>query len=166
MIRLPVLLLAALVATASLVLFRTSYEVQALAERLGALNREIVHEQQAIRVLRAEWAYLNQPARLRELAERHSSLAPAMAGQIIARLDEIPTPLPKTPGTPIYPLPARKPNRVDPGPALVAHAAPATTEKVVLQTAQAAVRAGPAGDAVDLLLANFRRQQNGPEPAQ
>lgn len=44
----------------------TTQEAQARAERL---QREIGQQRQRLRMLRAEWAYLNRPDRLRDLAE-------------------------------------------------------------------------------------------------
>jgi len=46
----------------------------------------------AIRVLRAEWAYLTEPARLQELSARFLDLAPVPARQM-ASLSELPGPM-------------------------------------------------------------------------
>jgi hypothetical protein len=45
-----------------------------VSRELASLNAELVREQQAIRVLRAEWSYLSQPSRLQALAKRHLPL--------------------------------------------------------------------------------------------
>jgi cell division protein FtsL len=58
----------------SLALFSVKYQVQDLEGELVDLNRSIKVEQQAIRVLKAEWSHLNNPERLRGLAERHLGL--------------------------------------------------------------------------------------------
>jgi cell division protein FtsL len=58
----------------SLALFSVKYQVQDLEGELANLNRSIKAEQQAIRVLKAEWSHLNNPERLRGLAERHLGL--------------------------------------------------------------------------------------------
>lgn len=79
----------ALASLASVILYQTSYEVQEQADRLASLNRQIVAEQDAIQVLRAEWAYLNDPARLERLVAQHLLLQPTQAAQIVA-LDAIP----------------------------------------------------------------------------
>ncbi len=63
-------------------LFHVKYEVQALEEELAGLNAAILKEQQQIHVLRAEWSYLNTPARLEELAARHLDLRPVETAQI------------------------------------------------------------------------------------
>ena len=51
-------------------LFVIKHEVQNLETRLQALNTEIIADQDATQVLQAEWAYLNQPARLEALSTR------------------------------------------------------------------------------------------------
>ena len=58
----------------SLALFSVKYQVQDLEGELVDLNRSIKAEQQAVRVLKAEWSHLNNPDRLRGLAERHLGL--------------------------------------------------------------------------------------------
>jgi cell division protein FtsL len=63
-------------------LFHVKYQVQALEDRLAKLNRAIVHEQEQIHVLRAEWTYLDRPERIEELAKKYLDLAPPKASQI------------------------------------------------------------------------------------
>ena len=46
-------------------------------------RRSIAKEAEAIRVLKAEWSYLNQPERLQALARRHLTLGPTAAAQIV-----------------------------------------------------------------------------------
>lgn len=50
---------------------------------LAALKAQVVSEHEAIRVLKAEWSYLNQPERLQTLAREHLPLAPTGASQIV-----------------------------------------------------------------------------------
>ncbi|HJM51757.1 MAG TPA: hypothetical protein QGF63_18190 [Alphaproteobacteria bacterium] len=66
-------LLAALMAYG---LYNMKYEVKGLEGRLTGLNRQLLEQDEAIQVLRAEWSYLNRPARLQRLAQRHLELAP------------------------------------------------------------------------------------------
>ena len=94
MIRLGVLMWVWLIAGAAGVLFHVSYDVTSLEDDLSALNRDIVREQEAIRVLRAEWSYLNQPERLRNLAEELTSLVPIAPAQVIESATVLPMPLP------------------------------------------------------------------------
>lgn len=68
-------------------LYQLKYEVQAKEERLARLNRQILQEQEAIHVLNAEWAFLNRPDRLADLANRHlemTPVAPAQFGKVAA----------------------------------------------------------------------------------
>ncbi len=51
--------------------YRVNYETQAAEARVHELRYQIARERENIAVLRAEWAYLNRPDRLRELAEVH-----------------------------------------------------------------------------------------------
>lgn len=95
MIRLGVLMWVWLIAGAAGVLFNVSYDVTALEDDLATLNRDIVREQEAIRVLRAEWSYLNQPERLRTLAEELTSLVPIAPSQVIESAAALPMPLPQ-----------------------------------------------------------------------
>jgi hypothetical protein len=62
-------------------LYQLKYEVQAKEERLARLNRQIQLEQEAIHVLNAEWAFLNRPDRLAELANRHLEMTPVAPAQ-------------------------------------------------------------------------------------
>jgi hypothetical protein len=49
--------------------YRVNYETQQAEARVEDLRFQIARERENIAVLRAEWAYLNRPDRLRELAE-------------------------------------------------------------------------------------------------
>ncbi len=90
-------------------LYSLSYEVQRLDSELKGLGREIMAEHEAIEVLRAEWAYLNQPAVLERSANRHLSLGPIAPGQI-ASLGELPV-RPGPAPTQLIPYPRAKPVR-------------------------------------------------------
>ena len=64
-------------------LYNGVYAAKAHERELLALNAEVVKEREAIRVLRAEWSYLNQPERLQALARKHLALAPTNPNQIV-----------------------------------------------------------------------------------
>ena len=67
-----------LIATcAGITLFLIKHEVQEREDRLNALKREILADQEAIQVLNAEWSYLNRPDRLEHLIREFSERRPA-----------------------------------------------------------------------------------------
>ena len=96
MMRRPVLLLIGTIAVVGFGLFRLTYEVQDLEDELARLNRTILEEQEAIHVLEAEWSYLNRPARLEKLNDRHLGLGPLSEASIgdIAGLPRRDAPVP------------------------------------------------------------------------
>ena len=97
MIRPATILIVLLAASLSLTLFVVKYQVQNFEGELVEYNRALSDNRQAIHVLKAEWSYLNQPARLRNLAERYLGLAAIEARQV-GTADEffpvLPAPLP------------------------------------------------------------------------
>jgi hypothetical protein len=58
-------------------LFLLKYKVQALENELVARQEQVVRDRSAIRVLQAEWTYLNDPERLRRLSVEHLGFGPA-----------------------------------------------------------------------------------------
>lgn len=83
MMRAATILWAVLAVAAGTSLFMLKYEVQSQEQRLSGLRKDIVETQESIHVLKAEWSYLNDPARLREQAERHLGLHPLKPSQIV-----------------------------------------------------------------------------------
>lgn len=161
MMRLSMVLWLVTALGVSALLYHVSYEVKGLNDELNTVNREIVREQETIRVLNAEWAYLTQPARLRHQVQRLTDLTPVAPGQMMADATMVPAPLPDLgggliarplPDLPMFtnlPLPTRRPNE-QPGapirsaePALIARqdtpAAPDATHETTRPQAQAAV---------------------------
>jgi len=90
MIRLASLFWLALVLVSGFAMFKVKYAVQDLDDELGRVRKQSVAEQQEIRVLNAEWAYLTQPERLAELNRKFLSLAPIPTKQLQRTVDEIP----------------------------------------------------------------------------
>jgi len=70
-------------------LYKLKYEVQRLDRQARALQNSINSERQSIRVLDAEWTYLNQPQRIQALADRFLQLKPVEPNQI-ASIENIP----------------------------------------------------------------------------
>jgi cell division protein FtsL len=75
------LVIGALVAAAAYV-YEIKFEATLQAERLARLRTEIRKERDAIATLRAEWAKLDNPARIQGLAQRHLKLKAVDATQI------------------------------------------------------------------------------------
>ncbi len=67
----------------SIGLFSVKYRVQDLEEMRVTLSHEIEREQKAIHVLEAEWSYLNNPERIRVLAEKYLGYRPIDSKQIV-----------------------------------------------------------------------------------
>jgi cell division protein FtsL len=82
MMRRTTVLFILLAAALSLALFSLKYEVQDLEDEFTVLNRSILAERRAMHVLKAEWSYLNDPARLGALAARHLGLRPVESEQL------------------------------------------------------------------------------------
>lgn len=92
MLRLLTLIGLVLLAVVTSGLYGIAQRVQHLEREAARLERDIAREQNALRVLRAEWAYLTEPARLQELSARFLDLAPVSARQMAA-LSELPGPM-------------------------------------------------------------------------
>jgi hypothetical protein len=118
MMRGVTILWAILATVAGTALFLLKYEVQGQEERLRDLRKDIVDTEEAIHVLKAEWSYLNDPARLREQAERHLALHPLKPSQI-GTIDSLPMaePVPVAEGQPLpQPAPVAVPRPILPSP--------------------------------------------------
>ncbi len=63
-------------------LFQIKFRVQYLNKDVSELKRQLEQEKESIHILKAEWAYLNQPQRLRELAKRYLNLDDIKISQI------------------------------------------------------------------------------------
>jgi len=100
MIRQPTIVAFGLAAFLGFSLFMVKYDVQAKEEQLVKIDRQIAIDQEAIHVLKAEWSFLNDPARLREQAERLLAMHPVRLKQLVT-YDRIP--LADTPSDPTTP---------------------------------------------------------------
>ena len=59
--------------------YKIKFESTRQAQRVAKLRMEIRREHDAIAALRAEWAKLDNPARIQDLARRHLALKPVDA---------------------------------------------------------------------------------------
>ncbi|MDY0871136.1 cell division protein FtsL [Dongia rigui] len=82
MIRIGTIVWFVVLALLGVGLFQVKYAVQAKERELRKVNRQIAADRDAMRVLEAEWSYLNDPVRLADLTRRHTDLTPVMASQI------------------------------------------------------------------------------------
>ena len=95
---LNILVIVALVVAAAYV-YGIKFDLTQRIERTAKLRAEIRRERDAIAALRAEWAKLDNPARVQGLAARHLRLRPLDAAQIDS-LDRLPdAPARSDPGT-------------------------------------------------------------------
>jgi len=63
---------AVLVAVSATWAYRVNYATREALDRVAHLRTAIAREREALAVLRAEWAYLNRPDRLRALVILHN----------------------------------------------------------------------------------------------
>jgi len=97
MMRLGTVLWLVLVLAAGFTTFKVKYAIQDTEDQLRRVRRQTVAEQQEIRVLNAEWTYLNQPERLSELNRRFLGLASISTKQLQRTIEEIPLRPPAAP---------------------------------------------------------------------
>lgn len=81
--RLSTLLLFAIAGALSFTLFQIKYEVLALEDELRRVAAATVADQETIHILDAEWSHLNDPVRLRPLAERYLHAKPILPRQMV-----------------------------------------------------------------------------------
>jgi len=90
MTRLGVVFWLVLVLVAGFTTFRVKYTVQDVEDQLYRVRKQTIAEQQEMRVLTAEWTYLNQPERLADLNQRFLSLVPITPQQLQTSIENIP----------------------------------------------------------------------------
>jgi cell division protein FtsL len=76
-IRLRTVFIFLLAGLSGVLLLHTSQNVQKTESELNKITAEVNREQESIRLLRTEWAYLNSPPRLETLARQYLKLEPS-----------------------------------------------------------------------------------------
>lgn len=99
------LLIAMVVMSLAFWAYRENYRTQDALNEMEGVQREIAGLREQLVVLRAEWAYLNRPARLRELVQLNAdrlNLKPITSGQFVdsAKIDLPPPPVKYPPRRP------------------------------------------------------------------
>lgn len=89
-------------AGAGFLLFQTSQNVQDAERNLRQAQASLAKEQEAMRVLEAEWDYLNRPDRIEELARQHLKMHAPTLDTLVSDSNGVPKS-----GAPV--LPQRKP---------------------------------------------------------
>src|SRR4051812_28502717 len=74
------------------------YKMQALGDQPPSKRAQIARNRGAIRVLEAEWTYLNDPGRLRRLPAQYLGFGPAVPKNVI-KIPALPMREPATAGT-------------------------------------------------------------------
>jgi hypothetical protein len=82
-----------LLVTAAAYVYEIKFESTLRAERVAKMRGDLLRERDAIAALRAEWATLENPARIQGLSARHLPLRPADAAQYDP-LDNLPERVP------------------------------------------------------------------------
>lgn len=76
------------VALTGAMLMVVSHMVRKEEMKLANISRQIESEREKIRILNAEWAFLNDPARLEALSAKYLNLVPPTSSGIIATFEE------------------------------------------------------------------------------
>lgn len=80
----------ALAGITSIALFQITFKVEHLETRLNELNQEMLAEQQAVHVLKAEWSFLSRPSRIDELSRIHLPDMRQLGADQIMTIDDLP----------------------------------------------------------------------------
>ena len=81
MLRLLHLVVIAGLVSAAVHVYKIKFDATVQAEKVATIRRDIRRERDAIALLRAEWARLDNPARIQALADRHLKLRPVEGTQ-------------------------------------------------------------------------------------
>lgn len=117
-IRLSTVALVVAAALAGIMLFRISERVQTAEDNLARMEEAAAKEAETIRVLRAEWDYLNRPDRLEGLARTHLKMAKPGITQVMTDSAELPPVAPREQTQPVSLAPAAPAKDTPPPPRL------------------------------------------------
>lgn len=139
MIKLSTLFWLLVVAAAGFAMFAVKYQVQDVADRLGRTAKAVDDATRDVRVLDAEWAYLNRPDALAQMNQRFLALAPIATKQLRASVADLPMrpappPVAPPPAAPPVVVAAAAPEAA--APAGAATPAPALAPAMVVAAAQ------------------------------
>jgi hypothetical protein len=82
--RFSTLIWIAIIAVATFALYQAKYEVQSLKSQVAETTHKLEAEKQALHVIAAEWAYLNRPDRLQQLADKYLASSDVTVDKIAA----------------------------------------------------------------------------------
>jgi len=71
-------------------LFFLKYTVEQEEVRLAAMKAQYLEDQKALKVLKAEWTYLNSPQYLQDLTRKYLTVRPMASAQVASWADDIP----------------------------------------------------------------------------
>ena len=83
MIKIRYILALTLLSSCVFGLFQVKFKVQQLHREALELKTQLAHEKDSIHVLKAEWAYLNQPDRLHRLSKKFLDLTEVKSDQVL-----------------------------------------------------------------------------------
>lgn len=79
------------VCLAGVFLMHASQKMQESEARLSELQKQIAQEQKNLRVLNAEWSYLNSPSRLEVLVQKYLPQMSSAKNSVLPSADDLPT---------------------------------------------------------------------------
>lgn len=113
-IRLSTVALVIAAALTGVMLFRISERVQTAEDNLARMEEAAAKEAETIRVLRAEWDYLNRPDRLESLAKTHLKMNKPGITQVMTDSAELPPVAPPDETQPVSLAPEKQSKETPP----------------------------------------------------
>ena len=66
------------------ILFKVKHEVVEIEQKISKTTQQIRREKENMHILKAEWSHLNEPQRLKSLAQKFLDITPMKTEQILA----------------------------------------------------------------------------------